>query len=259
MFTLGVVPYLNALPLYRTLETGQIPAQVSIVRAMPSLLAPMLERGECDVALIPVIEHLRGVGGEIISDGCVGASGPVRSVLMFHRTPVAQIRSVAADISSRTSVALLRILLSDTYGLQPPFVEHAPDLPSMLKTCEAALLIGDPALEAAQLCPEGVEILDLGAAWKHLTGLSFIFAAWVTRRSLPAAARDELSSLLIRARDAGVQSIPQIARDNPLQTPLPPAVVADYLAHAIEYRITTGHRAGLQQFEQRCRANRLIA
>lgn len=248
MFTLGVVPYLNALPLYHTL--GE---RVPIVRAVPSQLAPMLARGECDVALIPVVEHLRGVGQEIISDACVGATGSVRSVLMFHHVPIQEIQSVAADLSSRTSVALLHVLLRDSFGINPPFIEARPDLPSMLASHNAALLIGDPALEAAQNPPAGVQVLDLGAAWTQLTDLPFIFAAWVTRRDLPPAMREEIAALLSQTRDDGVKIVPQIVRDNPLGSPLSPQIVQSYLSGAIQYRITPQHQMGLNEFKNRCR------
>jgi chorismate dehydratase len=119
MIRLGVVPYLNALPLYHTLLAS---TQVQVVRAVPSQLAPQLARGECDVALIPIVEHFRGVGETVISDACIGSSQAVRSVLLFHRVPLQEITSVAVDTSSRTSVALLRIVLRRRLSVAPTFV-----------------------------------------------------------------------------------------------------------------------------------------
>lgn len=250
-FTLGTVPYLNAIPLYASLETR---ADIQIVRAVPAQLAPMLQRGECDVALIPVVEHLRGIGNEIISDAGVGADGPVRSVLLFHRAPVSTLHSVAVDASSRSSVALLRVILHDGYNLSPTFEEAAPSLESMLNAHSAALLIGDPALEAAQNLPGDVEVLDLGEAWKTLTGLPFVFAAWVTRRDLPVKARDELSQLFSQARDDGLQMLPQLARDERFSPTLPAAVKESYLREAIKYHHDARFRQGLQEFSRRAEA-----
>jgi predicted solute-binding protein len=99
-----------------------------------SQLAPQLARGECDVALIPIAEHFRGVGEEVSSDACIGSSARRAFRPAVSSRPVRDINSVAADASSRTSVALLHIILEDAYGIAPAFREHAPDLQSMLHT-----------------------------------------------------------------------------------------------------------------------------
>jgi chorismate dehydratase len=260
MIRLGVVPYLNALPLYHTLQQRTLHAStgVEVMRAIPSQLAPQLARGECDVALIPIAEHFRGVGEEVISDACIGSSGAVRSVLLFHRVPVRDIKRVAADASSRTSVALLHIILEDAYGIAPAFREHAPNLQSMLHHNDAALLIGDSALEATPFAQrQGISILDLGAAWQELTGLSFVYAAWVTRRGLNSDVRAELAELLTAARDEGVPKIESIARQYATPT-LPAATVESYLRHAIEYSLTTEHRAGMEEFRRRMSVHNLL-
>lgn len=257
MYTLGVVDYLNALPLYRTLETA---GTARFIRAVPSLLTPRLAAGECDAALIPIVDHLRGVGGQIISDACIGSSGNVRSVLMFHRVPVAQIKSVAVDTSSHSSVALLRIILADGYGIRPPFVEQRPDLPAMLESHEAALLIGDKALEAAQAVDGSeIQILDLATAWmERVARKPFVFAAWVARDGLAPANCEELGAMLSAARDEGLRNLPEVVRQNPIATRLNPAQVEDYLRHAIEFHLTDAHRAGLEEFRQRCQAHNLL-
>jgi chorismate dehydratase len=282
-FTLGIVPYLNALPLYHTLHedgTGQdgaaqspqsSAANVKLVRAVPSQLAPMLSRGECDVALIPIVEHFRGVGERIVSDACIGSSGVVRSVLLFSRLAPQDIRRVAIDASSRTSVALLRVVLRDGYGVAPEFVEHAPDRCAMLKHADAALLIGDNALEAAA-APEDdrerdnserdaennpITILDLGEEWTRLTGLPFVYAAWVARHHLSDEAARELAALLDTARDAGRELLTEIARANS-NPQLSSALIESYLRDAINHHMTASHRAGLEEFRRRCAAHQLL-
>jgi len=209
-FTLGVVSYLNALPLYRTLEAR---GEVRIIRVVPSKLAGLLEAGECDAAIMPVVDFLRGVGESIISDACIGTklegAGNVRSVLLFHRVPLEKIGSVAVDTSSHSSVALTRIILADAHGVLPPFHEHAPNLAQMLRHHEAALLIGDAALEAKAAVEVSIDnpkahILDLGAAWKELTGLPFVFAAWAARRV--RSVRRSARSMAIVARHASTSS-----------------------------------------------------
>ena len=245
---LGTVPYLNALPLHATLDHQP---GIEIVQAIPAVLAPMLARGECEVALIPIVEHLRGVGEHMISNAGVGSQGPVESVVMFHRAPVETLTSIAVDASSRSSVALLRVLLHDGYGVTPQFVEHAPDLESMLRHHEATLMIGDPALQAAQRVPPGVLVFDLATEWKQLTGLPFIFAGWVTKRGLSEQRRDELTALLNQARDEAKRDVAGLVR----ATHLSPGVTVDvkehYLTHAIIHHLTDPFYAGLAEFRRR--------
>ncbi len=280
-FTLGVVPYLNALPLYRTLEVAsENPsvtalarrrsthvaghAPVRVTRAVPSVLAPRLARGECDVALIPIVEHLRGVGEKIISRACIGSYGAVRSVLLFSRVAPQDISNVAVDSSSRTSVALLRIILSDAHNIAPAFIEHAPDWRVMLQLNHAALLIGDRALEATlenqnEIDSGRLHVLDLGEAWLRLTRLPFVYAAWVSRRGLESEREAELAVLLNAARDEGVRNVGQLACDNVIPTRLSSAQIEDYLRHAITYELSDEYRKGLEEFAKRCRAHGLIA
>jgi chorismate dehydratase len=250
---LGVVPYLNALPLYHTLR--DLP-EVQIVAAVPSQLAPMLNRGECDLALIPVVEHFRGVGEMIISNSCIGCTGPVRSVLLFHRVPIEQVQTVALDTSSRSSVALLQVVLHDLWGFSPRYRKAAPDLETMLREHDAALLIGDNALLAAQDVTPDIRVLDLGAAWQQLTGLSFVFAAWVSRRGLKESA--ELAALLDNARQEGVRQSDEIARQAAQTSPVPQQVIESYFRQSIEYSMTAAHRMGLEEFRARCERNGLL-
>ena len=197
---------------------------------------------------VPVADHLRGIGDGILSDAIVGATREVRSVLLFSKVPIEKIASIALDTSSHSSVALIGIILRDFYGLQPDFVPHAPNLDEMLRVADAALLIGDPALEAAQN-PTSLHVFDLAALWHQLTGLSFVFAAWVAKKDL--LSHGEISEILSAARDEGERQIPEIVAANPLRTSLEDTVVADYLRNVIEYRLTAAHRAGLDEFARR--------
>jgi len=264
MYKLGVVSYLNALPLYRPLETRE---EVEIIRAVPAQLSGILARGECDAALIPIVDFLRGTGEHIISDACIGTKtlgdGSVRSVLLFHRAPLESIQSVAVDTSSHSSVALTRIILADAYKVLPPFVEAAPNLAQMLRQHEAALLIGDAALEAKAAVEVSLDnprnhILDLGAAWKDLTGLPFVFAAWVARRGLGENARSALEGVLGAARDEGLCDLPRIIAEKPIVTGLSDSVIESYLSEAIEFHFSDLHRKGVEEFRTRCEKYGLI-
>ena len=264
MFTLGVVSYLNALPLYRTPETR---GQVRVRRAVPSQLAAMLDAKKCDAAIMPVVDFLRGSGSQILSDACIATKAQgdsaVQSVLLFHRAPLEKLKSVAVDVSSHTSVALTKIILADAYRVLPICAPHAPNLAQMLQKHEAALLIGDAALEAKNAVEAALDfpqhhILDLGAAWKKLTGLPFVFAAWIARRDLNESDARTLSEVLQAARDEGVSSIPKLVAENSIETTLPRAQIETYLRQSIEFHLSDAHRKGLEEFRARCEKHGLL-
>ena len=246
-WVLGTVPYLNALPLIWALERRD---DVELVRLLPSQLGKRLASGELHASLSPVFDVLNGVGEAILGDAIVGATREVRSVLLFHRRPIEELRSVALDTSSHSSVNLTRVLLRDFYGVNPNFVDAPPDLDAMLSGCDGALLIGDPALEAARRCGDW-QILDLARAWHERTGLSFTFAAWTGRRGLEENEGRALAAILDDTRDAGLQNIEIIVRENPTRSPLAPAIRESYLREAIEYRFSPAHQNGLREFARR--------
>lgn len=250
MLTLGSVPYLNALPLYRPLESSGV---ARIIRVVPARLGVHLQNGECAAALLPIVDHFRDPQSFLVSDACIGSNGAVRSVLLFTKKAPRDIESVAADTSSHTSVALLRVLLADAFKAQPPFIDHVPELEQMLQAHDAALIIGDNALEAAQNPPHGVEILDLGDCWKQLTGLPFVFAAWIARQKT-----ENLDDLLSQTRDEGEKNLTQIVGENPIPTQLSSAIIEDYLRHAVTFHLNESHRAGLEEFRKRCKQHKLI-
>jgi chorismate dehydratase len=246
-WVLGTVSYLNALPLNWALEGRN---DVELVRLLPSQLGHKLENRELHASLSPVHDVLSGIGETILGDGIVGATRDVRSVLLFHRKPIEQIHSVALDTSSHSSVNLTRVLLRDFYKISPRFVASPPDLRAMLQQHDAAVLIGDPALEAAQT-PSEWQVLDLARAWNDFTGLSFTFAAWSGRSGLSEQQELDLAGLLNWARDEGLANIEQIVAQNPTRSPLSPSVRDSYLRNAIEYRLSSAHEAGLREFARR--------
>ena len=253
MLKLGVVPYLNALPLYRVLDVRD---DIQIIAAVPSKLSQILERGEVDVALLPVVEHFRGVGETIISNSCIGCTREVQSVLLFSNVPFGEIKTVALDTSSRTSVALTNVILADSFGLAPQFYNAPPQLETMLRSCDAALLIGDPALLAAQNVPREQRVLDLGRAWFELTQLPFVFAAWVSRRGLQNS--EEIVRLLDDARASGTSQIERLARDASETSPFSQETIESYFRHNIEYSMTEAHRQGMEEFRRRCEFHGLL-
>jgi chorismate dehydratase len=202
---LGAVGYLNARPLVFGLEQNP---RFELRYDLPSECARLLHAREIDLGLVPSIEYLRGPQPYAIVPGpAVTSKGPVASVALYTRREPPDITTVAMDTSSRTSVALVTVLLRRLHGRTVEPVAMAPDLPSMLARADAALIIGDPALfldhEAA-----GVRKIDLGEAWFGATGLPFVYALWA---GWPGAVTPGDVAALVRARDLGVARSDEIA------------------------------------------------
>lgn len=202
---LGAVNYLNARPLVYGLEMR---SDLFTVRFdLPSKCAALLHEGSIDVGMIPSIEFLRGAPYRIVPGAGIISEGPVASVALFTQTPVDRIRTIAADTSSRTSNALLHVLCIERFGIDPEFRPMKPDAALMLQQCDAALLIGDPALfldhEAL-----GATKVDLGDEWTSLTGLPFVWAFWAGR---PGVLTHDAVEALLAARDGGVAASDEIA------------------------------------------------
>ena len=202
---LGAVSYLNTKPLVYGLEDS--PAQFDVRFDVPSKCAALLHAGQVDLGLIPAIEYLHA-DYRIVPDVSIASDGEVATVAIFTRKPIAQVKTIALDVSSKTSVALTRVLCAKYWGIEPAFTPSEPDLDAMLARSDAALVIGDPAFE---IDPDarGVAKIDLGAEWKAMTGLPFVYAMWVGR---PGAATAEHCRALQAARDRGVAHLPDIAR-----------------------------------------------
>jgi len=242
MIRVGAVTYLNARPLVYGLEHSD---RFSIRYDLPSECARLLHAHETDIGLIPSIEYLRGPSDYWIVPGpAVTSRGPVASVAIYTRREPRDIRTIAMDTSSRTSVALAAIMLRRRFDAAPEPAPMAPDLDAMLERADAALIIGDVALfldhEAA-----GVTKIDLGAEWTAMTGLPFVYACWT---GWPQALGAEDVATLQRARDAGVaQSDAVAAAYYPEDTPRQ-AVARRYLRDNIRYVLGADEIEGLTTF-----------
>jgi chorismate dehydratase len=208
MLRVGAVSYLNTRPLiYGLHERLQGIGTLSL--NLPSRLADDLSRGSLDVALIPSIEYFRGGnrGYRIISDAAIACRGPVWSVRLLSRVPVQQIQTLALDVGSRTSAALVRLLMQRVYNIDPHTLPLALEQLPETVDADAVLLIGDRAMHP----PAGIyhEIIDLGQWWNQLTGLPFVFAMWVARAGIDC---QQLEAILGQCRDDGLQNVDEIAR-----------------------------------------------
>ena len=205
---LGAVNYLNARPLVYGLERRQ--DLFSVRFDPPSVCATLLHEGAIDVGMIPTIEYNRGADEYAIVPGmAIVSDGPVASVALFTKVPLANIRTIAADTSSRTSNGLLRVLCAERFGISPALTPRPPDPDAMFASHDAALIIGDPALYLDPVS-KGVEKIDLGEQWTQMTGLPFVWAFWAGRPGVLSSAH---VAALTEARDAGVANADQVADD----------------------------------------------
>jgi chorismate dehydratase len=250
LIRLGAVAYLNARPLVYGLELKS--SLFSVRFDPPSKCASLLHENAIDVGMIPSIEYVRGHEAYRVAPGlAITSDGPVRSVALYCSTPLEAVRTIAADTSSRTSTALLRILCVERFGLDPDLVPMAPDAQAMLRRCDAALLIGDPALYL-----EGdseIRKVDLGEEWSALTGLPFVWAFWAGRPG--TLSRDALNALT-SARDAGIGASERIADD--YCGPERAALGRAYLRDNIRYCLGDRERAGLRRFYELARDHELV-
>jgi chorismate dehydratase len=241
---IGSVPYLNARPLVYGLARR---CGHSLHLASPATLIDALVAGELDVALASTFALLQHPELHLWPTLGVAATGPAWSVRLLSRVPLPEVRSLALDNSSRSSIALARIILADRYGVSPRCIPHAPDLPRMLAVADAAVLIGDVGL-----CVPGEDLIDcdLGTEWWALTGLPFVFAGWIARSPGPLV---HLAPLLEASLDDGLQHLDELAAASALELGYPPDRCARYLHDIIHYRLGAAEQAGLTEFQRRAR------
>jgi chorismate dehydratase len=233
---LGAVTYLNTKPLIEFLP-GRLPQGNRLSLDLPSHLADQLAQNELDVGLIPTIEFLRHAQSNsyrILSDACIACQGKVHSVRLFFRVPPSQVKSMAVDEGSRTSIALASILLHDRFGIHPkkhslPIDSHPDEIEA-----DAVLVIGDRAMHPSRYHSFNSD-WDLGEQWYLETGLPFVFAMWIAHedRSLP-----ELAESLEEARDEGLQRVQELCEKYAANYQLSVSECHDYLTKNLQFTLT---------------------
>ena len=241
--------YLNSAPLIYSFANGTKKSLVTLLGdTAPAACSRMLDRGECDVALIPVIESIRIPDLIVIPEIAVASKYRVRSVILASKVPIEQAQRVALDASSRTSQTLVKILFEHRYNASPEFLERVPDPASgcqnMLSDCDAALIIGDPAMKIAYAATERkLHIYDLAEEWRAMTGLPFVFAVWATRdRELSR------SQIFLEAKTEGLAHRREIAAEFSRRLELPEAELLDYLMDSVNYDLDAENIAGMELF-----------
>jgi len=239
---IGAVSYLNARPLTWALDRA--PDRWDVRYDLPSVCAALLHQGDTDLGLIPSIEYLQSPDYRFVPGVGIGSRGPIASVALYTRVPVGEIRTIALDTSSRTSVSLIKVLCHHHFHISPAFVAHGPDLAAMTREHDAGLLIGDPAFDADHEAL-GLHKIDLGEQWTAMTGLPFIYAAWTGRPGRVTA--DDVRALQ-DAQSEGVASRQAIAEEYGRGDPNRTTRAAVYLRDNVKYGLGRDEAAGLQTF-----------
>jgi len=249
----AAISFLNPAPLLYDFEhdprAAQLREHYSLHYTQPSACAAELDAGTSDLGLVPIAALTPQLA---IVPGCAIASlGQVRSILLLVKNPrqlsaanaLRQVRNVAADSASLSSVAYARILFEHFHDTRPNFVEQPADPLAMLASADAALLIGDPALIAREHRAEieaAIDVpllwLDLAELWRERTGLPWVAAVWAVRpEALTAFTPQQLSADLNASRDAGRAHIDQLVAEWTPRIDLPPAIIRTYLTQNIHY------------------------
>jgi len=234
----GIVSYLNTRPLIYGLQIPPIINEIELIEAYPSRLADMLINDEIDLGLIPVAAIPGLKEYHIVGDYCIGAEGEVASVCLFSEVPVEKITKVYLDYQSRSSVALLKWLIKEYWGIHPELIEtNDENFINDIKGSSAGLVIGDRALHQRKV---STFIYDLGAEWRFVTGLPFVFAAWVANKQLPLSFETEFN----KANSVGLERINEIVE----QHPFPDYDLKKYYSFHISYRLDDRKRKGMELF-----------
>ena len=210
---------------------------------VPSGCADQLASGAADIGIVPSFELTRQ-NLEIIRGTGIACRGPVRSILLVSKKPAREIRTLAADTSSRTSVQLARVILERRYGAEFESKQHAPHLQSMLESADAALIIGDPALHLAG-SPLPYEVHDLGAEWVEMTGLPMVFAVWAGKREVVTP---EVGEAFRQSYLYGREHMDQIVAAESNARGFSPEVVRDYLTEHIVHELGPRDYQGMELF-----------
>ncbi len=240
---IGAVSYLNSKPLIEDL--AELARNAELILDVPSRLADDLTANELDVALIPSVEVLRHANFEIVSDACVATRGPVLSVKLYCRVPVAQIRTLALDEGSRTSATLTRVMLAERFSVCPQTELLPLGFATEDTSADAVLLIGDRAMKPPH--ERFVVTWDLGDEWTRWTGLPFVFAMWAARGGTNLEGVEDALSL---ARDRGVERLADIARREAPKLAISEELARSYLTHNLHFQLGSAERSGLNLFQE---------
>ncbi len=254
-FRISAISYLNTAPLMWDFEHGDqgqgAARDFDISYTLPSACARALAEGTADIGIIPAAAYAEIPGLQVLPEVAIASRRAVRSILLVSKVPIEQVRTVALDTSSLTSVALTKVLFAKWLGGGKTYTTMAPDVDTMLAGNDAGLLIGDPALKIDR---GRYHTLDLAEEWIRHTGKPFVFAFWAVRKDSLAEAGPslDLPAVFQRSRDHGLEpsSLSQIAREWAPKLDISEGAVKSYLTQNIHYQLDAGCLEGLRLFYQ---------
>jgi chorismate dehydratase len=244
---ISAISFLNTVPLMWDFEHGTAGPQFDISYTVPSECAAQLRAGTADIGIIPAAAYASISDLAILPGVAIAARRPVRSILLVSKVSLDQIRTIALDTSSLTSVALTKVLFDRWLGGHMTFTSMAPDVESMLAGNDACMVIGDSALRVDRY---KYLTFDLAEEWIRFTGKPFVFAFWAVRRAALERAPVDLAAVFRTSRDHGVESesIAEISRQWAPRVGLSEGEVRSYLTENIHYQLDPGCLEGLQLF-----------
>ena len=241
---IGAVSFLNTIPLIYGIEKNLFPHNFELSKEIPSSLAVQLNAGKLDVALIPSIAYAKNSPELRIVPECgIIAHGAVNSIRLYFNKNLKNIRSVAVDISSMTSVVLTKIILAEKFEVKPELIAAKPDIDKMLAFADAALMIGDSALFQTGLTDR--DYLDLAEEWNDMTGLPFVFAVWAGKRD--ALNPDDVQSIVF-SKNLGLDNIDSLCHEAAIEYNAGFDVVKSYLTENVQFDLGENEIAGMKHF-----------
>jgi chorismate dehydratase len=236
----AAVSYLNTKPLIYGFEKGMMHDEIDLVTDFPASIADMLMRDEVDISLVPVATIPSLNEYHIITDYCIGTTGEVASVCLFSDVPLEEIQTILLDYQSRSSVGLLKVLVKDFWKINVELVSSTSGYENRINGTTAGLVIGDRAFIQRK---NRRYIFDLGSAWVEMTGLPFVFAAWISNKKLP----DEFVEKFNKATGAGFDNLPEIVAANPYEH----YDLKKYYTENISFTLDGEKRSGLEEYLRR--------
>ncbi len=242
---ISAISFLNTAPLMWDFDHGDLRRDFEIFYTLPSACAESLRTGTADIGIVPVVAYSFIPGLKVIPDVAIASKRSVRSILLVCKKPIEEVATVAADTSSRTSVALARVLFRKLWGGARQMQPMAPDLPQMLRQCDAALIIGDPALTVDR---NQFVCYDLAEEWNRLTGKPFVFAFWAVRAEAADSSPLDLAKIFQASRDHGLQNVDALAREWAPRVGLSEPQVRAYLTENIDFSLDADNLSGMELF-----------
>lgn len=264
MLRVGRIRYINCYPVYGAIERGIVPLAGELVDGVPTQLNRLMAAGELDVSVVSAVEYARDAHRLLLLPELgITSDGPVRSVMLFSRRAPQDLggRRVLVSRSSMTSVALLELLFEHVWQCRPEFVPGDAEMADIAHFADdshdARLVIGDAALKLYDAANRGGPWAehypyreDLGAVWKHWTGLPFVFAVWVAQRTTPVHDALAAHASLIASRDWGLAHLDELSVQASHASDVPFDACREYF-DGLDYRLSYPHLAGLTEFFRR--------